>query len=357
MTRFPLEIYELILFHMAPVDVARVAPCSKALYGAACRLLYMHAKVRFVSGNLDLASKSQLQQLSARSDLRHCVRHFSLCNKASTFWTSGHSTLAGLLLSVVFEYPDRIQTFRWDASGVFTGKAFKNLESLQCTKIQSNAELEWVQQHVANCQHLRWLRLGLTALPLPGDGSYLFSSVRSKALRAICLHRIDLSGVDPAGLLNGATRILELRHCPGSGTFLAQACHANLARYLQGLTLVGNIALGVIMEFVRCLGPTLQRLALCLGGVQQLPCLLCVMPKSPGLRSLVLDFRLSLSSAESSWMFSSGDFLKLTKAYPRLETLGLPLDLRDATRRTYTRAPLPVWISFTHVEPAGANMT
>lgn len=341
MTIIPLEVYEIIISHMALGDAARIARCCRSMYDAVCRHLYKRATLRFTSGTPTTATKLLLQQLSKRSDLRRCVRHVSLSNRASTVWTSGHSTLIGLLLSVVLEFPDRIRTFHWDAGGVPTSTTFQNLESLQCTKIRGDAEIRWAQRHLAGCRGLTALRLGLV-LPPPGVGSYLLSSVRARHLQVVSLQRIDLTGVVPAKLLSVAIRALELRHCPGSEAFLVQACRANLAQQLEDLVLVGNTAVWAVMEFVSHLGPALRRLALCIGSVGQRPCMQCVTPKSPSLRSLVLDFRVSIRSAAGSWMYSTADFAWLVRAYPKLETLGLPVDLRDTTKRVYTRVKLPV---------------
>lgn len=344
MERLPAELHDLILSFLPRADLSRLARCCRLLQDIATPLLYRSLLVNLRSGDPDCRSTKLLQVLSHYPPLRHYMRDVEIANASFTFWTAGHSRLLGIVLSTIFTFPHRIRSFSWKASGLFTRFCFANLEKLECTNLQSNDELSWVRWHLENCTSLRTLRLRLTMRLSPQAGCWLLSGLSLPRIEVLSLQGIDLSCVDPAGVLGPSVQSMELEYCVGVDHFLRRIATCESLPKIRSLRLAGSVSVDLLNQLLFRLAQTacLRELSLRIGSASQRICIKCIQPHAPELTRLILDFRQNIIDPRSSVLYGAQELQEILQTFPFLTTLGLPLDLKAKSSGRYRRAKLDV---------------
>lgn len=340
----PVEVYDLILSFLSPAELARLACCCSFLHELVLPHLYKHLQIDLRSGDPDVPTTKALQVLSRNTMLRRSIRSIAMANAPYTFWTAGHSKLLSIVLSTILEFPERIRSFVWKSSLPFTKASFPNLQVLHCSNVQSNSELEWVRWHLTNCPSLETLHLGLTRRSSPFTGSWLLSGVRQPRLRALSLQGMNLSDVEPGELLGSQIQSLQLKYCQGMDQFLCRLQDREISAQLKILRLTGIASVHVLQQFLFQLGKNvcLEELSLCIGSTAHSICLRCIQAHAPALRLLVLDFRYLMQESTTSIPYSLETFQDILQHFPRLESLGLPLDMNDRSAAKYKRLKFKV---------------
>ena len=163
----PTEILLNVCSFLAPKDLASFARCYKSYNTLAAPCLHRDLLLTTQGGTLTPESQRLLCFLPFRPDFVGFIRHIRLHEVVPDVWFHGcaspvqnllHNVMASadprLVRSFAPELPHLSQNHR---SGFFC--------SLQCTKVRSNSDVDWVQWHLQNCPHLRSAPVRVHILP------------------------------------------------------------------------------------------------------------------------------------------------------------------------------------------------
>ncbi|KAJ6783281.1 hypothetical protein PWT90_02188 [Aphanocladium album] len=341
MERVPLEVLHLILSHLPGSDLARAAQSCRALCNQITPFLYRNLDIHLRSGNPDAATHKLLTTLIRNPSLRQLIRHISVENEASTFWTAGHSKLLRLLLSTWIECYGHIRSFTWKPTSIFTDAYFPNLTHLECTKTRNRDELSWIRWHLYHCRELKSLSVGfIELLSAQLSNSLFLTPMGPFALHTLSLRGIDLSLVNPAVFVSPSLHHLGLEYCHGMDAFFCNVVQQDLAPQLRSLRIVGTMSMAILQGFLVELAKTsrLEELTLCIGSTLHPICLQCIELHASALKLLILDFRAQMHDRSSAMQYSAQQFEDILARFPRLHSLGLPLQLKDPASSRYKRA-------------------
>ncbi|OAA44448.1 F-box domain, cyclin-like protein [Cordyceps fumosorosea ARSEF 2679] len=345
MERMPVEVLQLILSCLDTPDLARVAKSCRALSHQAEPLLYQNLDIRLHSGNPALATDKHLCVLLKEPQLRELIRHVAVENEESTLWTAGHTHLLKIILSTCIDRPTQIRSFSWKPTRILTDAYFPNLAHLDCANVRSQSEVGWIQWHVAHCLHLKSLSVGSAQLLSPSFSSSLFSALTAPLrLHTLSLRAVDLSYINPAVVISPSIRSLHLQYCAGMDAFFFEVAKLGLTPKLRSFRALGIMSMALLQDFLFTLADTshLEELSLCLGAAMHPICLHCIEPHAPALRLLILDFRAALQDVDSAIQYSADQFEDILARFPRLTSLGLPLQLKDPSYDRYRRAEFKI---------------
>ncbi|KAM3502486.1 hypothetical protein MY11210_009050 [Beauveria gryllotalpidicola] len=136
-------------------------------------------------------------------------------------------------------------------------------------------------------------------------------------------------------------RSLDLRYCAGMNAFFSKVAKLGLTpTKLRTFRALGIISMDLLQNFLFTLAGAshLEELSLCLGSAMHPICLHCIEPHAPALKLLILDFRAVLHDVDSAIQYSADQFEDILARFPRLISLGLPLQLKDPVFDRYKRA-------------------
>ncbi|KAK8150614.1 hypothetical protein G3M48_000487 [Beauveria asiatica] len=347
MERVPAEVIHLILSYLDTRDLARVATSCRVLSSRAEPLLYQNLDICLHSGNPTPATHKHLCVLSREPRLRQLIRHVAVGNAEATLWTAGHTNLLKIILSTCIDCPTQIRSFSWKPTRIFIDVYFPKLTHLDCADVRSQNEIDWIQWHLVHCRHLKSLSIGSARLLSPFFSSSLFSALTAPpSLDTLSLRGIDLSYVNPAVVIGPTIRSLDLRYCAGMDAFFFEVARLGLTPKLRTFRALGIMSMALLQNFLFTLAGAshLEELSLCLGSALHPICLHCIEPHAPALKMLILDFRAVLQDVDSAIQYSADQFEDILARFPRLVSLGLPLQLKDPFFDRYKRAEFKVRI-------------
>lgn len=338
----PAELYLKVLSNLVSSDLAALARCSRTQCQIVTPILYKEMTLQLRSGDPDPSSTLLLRTLSANPQLAYFIRHVEVVNSSSTYWTSGQSKLLGILLSNILTHPDRIKSFSWKASLIQTYIFFPDLGALECTKILNVTDLLWVRWHLLNCSSLKSIRLHISKRIDQQHVQWLLSSLSLRNVRDISLQGADLSvlSIDVVASLE----TLDLKLCRGLHDFLSRLVAYGVPRSLRVLRIAGDIPLTSLEFFLTAVASRVQleELSLRIGGASRFLSTKVVQALAPGLSTLVLDFRQTLSDPRSSLKYTIKDFQDIIEGFPLLKSVGVALDLRNPKCLRYQRTKFAV---------------
>lgn len=346
MHSLPIELQLLIFNSLSSADLAAISQCSRFFYKLATPLLYQHLNVIMKSGNPDAKTTAMLQTLCKNVLMQSFIRTVTVTNVDGTFWTAGHSTLLNIILRPILQASERIKSLSWKTSQIYTELVFPRLKSLECTKIYHQRELEWIRWHLLYCKSLVHLHLAFTAPFSRLDILNIFNNVQLHKLKILRLELVDLS-IFTTPILS-SIHTLDIKSCPAAKTFLHRLLVLRQATCLKSLRITGDIPLPIIHNFISKLRlGCLEDLYLYIGNALEYFDFHSLKPHYQSLRSLVLDFRQRLKDSRSVIRYSINDFQNILTLLPSLESLGLPLDIRDTNSLRYKRVNYTVSILMT----------
>ncbi|KAF5120962.1 hypothetical protein E5D57_013298 [Metarhizium anisopliae] len=333
----PSELYLKVLSNLSSSDLAALARCSRTQCQIVTPILYRKLSLHLYSGDPDASSTLLLRTLSANPRLRYFIRQLEVVNASSTYWTSGHSKLLGILLSSILTHPDRITSFTWKAGLLPTHIFFPEMSILECTRILNMSDLLWVRWHLLYCRSLKSIRLHVSKRMDQRSLQWFLSNLSLQRVRHLHLQGADLTtmNIDVVDSL----QTLDLKLCRGLDGFLARLVSYGVPQSLKVLRLAGDIALTSLECFLSAVASKtrLEELSLRIGGATRFPSTKAIQALAPGLSTLVLDFRQNLSDPRSSLKYTIKDFQDFIKEFPLLRSVGFALDLRNPKCQRYQR--------------------
>ncbi|KAJ0129267.1 hypothetical protein HZ326_27644 [Fusarium oxysporum f. sp. albedinis] len=263
--------------------------------------------------------------------------------------------------------PERVTTFSCECPWVTGTQPFPNLRSLIHKNIRSKAELEWVQWHLSHCSQLGSVILSIPAWNLI-PGTTFFENTLLTHLKELSLHGFCVSELVPARTWN--LRNLDLNLCPGADRLIQRLLETKKLSSLKVLRFAGHLSRHSFLELLSYLGKTceLEELSLRLGGLSHLAgksgaissvhhtevmansneadepirrlrssLLENVMNHGKMLRLLVLDIREVIDQPQSCMRFDLYGVQKLIGSCPKIEFIGMPVNLQASGGQRYRR--------------------
>ncbi|KDN72012.1 hypothetical protein CSUB01_10257 [Colletotrichum sublineola] len=342
MRTLPTEILLLIFDNLRPSDLSRTARCCRLYHTLTTPKLYERLRIRVKSGLPEQQIPKLLSTLMQPSYLNQLIRRVDVVIDDDCLWTRDHSWLLSIMLKHILNHADAakaIQSYRWAAAYPFTGLVFPNLRQLDCGAVGPQS-LEWVRWHLNHCASLAKVHLSFTLscnLTRPRAAALLNRANLSRVER-LSLAFVNVALFDPKN--TPALRALDLRYCPGAEAFCARLAAA-VPPKLTEVRIVAHTELGTPNNFTAWLASarSVEHVALCIGGLSR------TIPFEPfkshrsTLRTLVLDPRRVALDPSSVLKYRPADLREIVEQCVSLQTLGLPLDLRDyQCHLRYTRS-------------------
>ncbi|CAI0653190.1 unnamed protein product, partial [Colletotrichum noveboracense] len=232
-----------------------------------------------------------------------------------------------------------IRSYRWTAGYSFTGLVFPDLENIDCRSIGPQS-LEWLRWHLTYCKSLAQVRLSfrkLTELTQRAAGNLLNGAALCH-LRHLSLASIDVAALQPARV--SRLELLELNDCAGAEVFLNQLAY-EVPPSLRVMRVTAHSKSGRPQPYTAWLrgAQNIESITLCIGGLASVIPLDDIEAHASTLRTLILDARRNLRDPASVFAYSPVDLRRIVDICCLLQTLGMPVDLRDYQRQRYTRSP------------------
>ena len=336
MEHIPLEILWLILDFLPRKDVARLSVCNRELNSKITPFLYRVLRIGFRKGFFIRSTLIFLNVLCRQPRLASFIREVDIVNFDSRLWSPGHSELLAVILSATITHREPISSFSTTVEWIPLGGVFPNLNSLTCLQIHTDTELEWVRWHLLNCSRLTELHLRLPAFEAR-LGHRLLENVNLAAITKLSLDGICIANGSP--LKNWTPHTLDLRLCPGTEAFLEPMISAGQLNSLRVFRLVTHLTQECLGRLLRGLSKChrLEELSLRLGDAVQPIAIHKYLVSHLLLRSLVFDLRGDITAPETSLKLNIKEMQRLIEACPKLEFLGLTVDLRNPRYQRYRR--------------------
>lgn len=368
MDSLPVEVYWILARYLSTSDLSSLVRCSRLNRKRAQPLLYQTLQLNFTSGIVDCSTMLVLRTLSTNLQLGGLVRSIDILHRGNTYnWSLGHSQLLSPVLSAIMLAPERVTTFSCECPWVTGAQPFPNLRSLIHKNIRSKAELEWVQWHLSHCSQLGSVILSIPAWNLI-PGTTFFENTLLTHLKELSLHGFCVSELVPARTWNLCN--LDLNLCPGADRLIQRLLETKKLSSLKVLRFAGHLSRHSFSELLSYLGKMceLEELSLRLGGLSHLAgksgaissvhhtevmansneadepvrrlrssLLKNVMNHGKMLRLLVLDIREVIDQPQSCMRFDLYGVQKLIGSCPKIEFIGMPVNLQASGGQRYRR--------------------
>ena len=359
----------MICDSLSPGDLVSLACCNHEYLQIVEPKLYANLNILIGPQGLRSASAKMLDLFAQHPSHCRFIRRIEVTELATLLYSGDQVALLQTLLRVILKSinPMMMQGFIWTLAwgtndsllyqlpyrvrylavqGQMLRKNvhFPSLERLDCGRIGTLNELDWVLWHLQHCISLSGLRLailtGRRAFRPEASLMEVFGAVNSLArLKELILEGIDVRQLSLKKL--PVLRRLELKRCPGTGEALLNAMSAaNLKLKRLSLTILDE-SHGPVADFLTFLARFghLDELALLSSGPLGLFPLDSVLLHAQTLRFLVLDSRTFIGDPTTVSRYTIEHLRQLTQSCPRLIALGMPIDLEENAISVAGRRP------------------
>ncbi|KAK1659786.1 hypothetical protein BDP55DRAFT_636619 [Colletotrichum godetiae] len=342
MLNFPPEVLLLIFDTLGPSDLSRTARCCRFYHALVTPRLYETLRIRVRSGMHDQRMPKLLSTLMRPSYLHQLIRRVEVVVDDDCLWTRETSTLLSIMLKHILSSPNAstaIRSYSWTAAYSFTGLVFPNLRQLDCGAVGPQS-IEWVRWHLNHCVSLAEVHLSFTLSCnlTQARAAALLNHANFSRVKRLSLAFTNVALFDPKNV--PALKSLDLRYCPGAESF-CQRLAVVVPPDLTEVRVVAHAESGTPDNFTAWLrsARNVEHVTLCIGGLSEPIPFEQVKGHRSTLRTLVLDPRQNLIDPSSVLKYRPGDLREIVEQCASLQTLGLPLDLRNyESHLRYTRS-------------------
>ncbi|CAI0646621.1 unnamed protein product [Colletotrichum noveboracense] len=312
--------------YLNPSDLSSTARCCKRFHQLAIGKLYETLRLRIRIYGPDDRTAKVLCTLQQYPHLREPLRHIDVRFDEDLLWTQSHSRLLAIPLMQILKsdagvhdgnrasrIAPGIRSYRWTAGYTFTGLVFPDLENIDCKYIGP--------------QNLEWLRWHLTY-----SAGNLLNSAALCHLRHLSLTSIDVAALQPTRV--SRLELLELNDCAGAEVFLDELAD-EVPPSLRVMRVTAHSKSGWPQPYTAWLrsAQNIESITLCISGLASVIPLDDIEAHGSTLRTLILDARRNLLDPASVFAYSPVDLRRVVDMCCQLQTLGMPVDLRDYQRQ------------------------
>lgn len=353
----PLELIGIVCDYLDPRDLLRLACCNRDLYFLAEPRLYAKLDILIGPYGVRASSAKLLNIFMLHPHLCRFINRIEVREASPHVCTGDQVMLLQVLVATVLKSvgPTTLRSFTWiiarDADCFFlhglpdqltsltahgdllrTIGLFPNLKQLDCGRIGSLEELEWIFWHIQNCSSLRKLRLGFAPgrrlFRIEKSLNFFFSLLHSlQSLEELSLEVIEVRQLKLESF--PLLKKLGLKRCVGTGEALLNSIGIAHVR-LKALSLAVQDELHhPIAEFITYLASfsPLHELTVLFSGSSSIFPLKSVLLHGSALRLLILDCRVLAGEPTTVWRYSVDHLRLIARSCPLLIALGLPINL------------------------------